>query len=287
MIGAIYGDIVGSVYEFENKKNKDFVLFSERSRFTDDSVMTLAVASALLIFDEMTEESSCSDAPCKNNLNYFKEILIKEMHRLGDKYPYVGYGGRFRVWLKRKLTEPYGSYGNGSAMRVSPVAWYAGSLEEATDFAKASAEVTHNHPEGIKGAVVTAGAAYLARTGVTMDEIKAFVAKYYKIDFTLDEIRPTYQFNETCQETVPEAMQAFFESVSFEDAIRNAISIGGDSDTLAAITGAVAEAYYGVTEKEAQDVTDRLDPALLKILREFEMRFIGEKRNEDSTLRSK
>ena len=287
MIGAIYGDIVGSVYEFENKKNKDFVLFSERSRFTDDSVMTLAVASALLIFDEMTEESSCSDAPCKNNLNYFKEILIKEMHRFGDKYPYVGYGGRFRVWLKRKLTEPYGSYGNGSAMRVSPVAWYAGSLEEATDFAKASAEVTHNHPEGIKGAVVTAGAAYLARTGVTMDEIKAFVAKYYKIDFTLDEIRPTYQFNETCQETVPEAMQAFFESVSFEDAIRNAISIGGDSDTLAAITGAVAEAYYGVTEKEAQDVTDRLDPALLKILREFEMRFIGEKRNEDSTLRSK
>ena len=159
-------------------------------------------------------------------------------------------------------------------MRVSPVVWYTNSLEECLDFAKASAEVTHNHPEGIKGAVCTAGATYLARTRATMDEIKTFVAKYYEINFTLDEIRPTYQFNETCQDTVPQAMQAFFESISFEDAIRNAISIGGDSDTLAAITGAVAEAYYGMTEREVRSVADRLDSTLLNVLNDFRNRFI-------------
>ncbi len=274
MLGAIYGDIVGSVFEFRNTKTKDFELFSSRCKFTDDTVMTLAVANALMIFDEMTRAENCLDAPSKNNLVYFKEILISEMHTLGDKYPKAGYGGHFRFWLREKQTEPYGSYGNGSAMRVSPVAWYANSLEECLDFAKASAEVTHNHPEGIKGAVVTAGATYLARTGAKMDEIKAFATKYYKIDFTLDEISPTYQFNETCQDTVPQAMQAFFESYSFEDAIRNAISIGGDSDTLAAITGAVAEAYYGMTDREEQSVTDRLDSTLLNILNEFRNRFI-------------
>ena len=275
MFGAIYGDIVGSVFEFNNIRTKDFELFSEKSKFTDDTVMTLAVANALVIFDEMTREENCLDAPSKNNLAYFKEILISEMHTTGEKYPRAGYGGRFRFWLKEKQTEPYGSYGNGSAMRVSPVAWYANSLEECLDFAKASAEVTHNHPEGIKGAVVTAGATYLARTGATMDEIKAFVAKYYEINFTLDEIRPTYEFNETCQDTVPQAMQAFFESTSFEDAIRNAISIGGDSDTLAAITGAVAEAYYGMTEREVRNITTILDRSLLKILEDFRKRFVN------------
>ena len=274
MLGAIYGDIVGSVYEFNNIRTKDFELFSEKSKFTDDTVMTVAVANALVIFDEMTREENCLDAPSKNNLAYFKEILISEMHTLGDKYPNAGYGGHFRFWLREKQTEPYGSYGNGSAMRVSPVAWYANSLEECLGFAKASAEITHNHPEGIKGAVVTAGTTYLARTGATMDEIKAFVEKYYKIDFTLDEIRPTYEFNETCQDTVPEAMQAFFESTSFEDAIRNAISIGGDSDTLAAITGSVAEAYYGMTDREEQSVTDRLDSILLNVLNDFQNRFV-------------
>ena len=274
MLGAIYGDIVGSVFEFNNIRTKDFELFSEKSKFTDDTVMTLAVANALVILDEMTREENCLDAPSKNNLAYFKEILISEMHTLGDKYPNAGYGGHFRFWLREKQTEPYGSYGNGSAMRVSPVAWYANSLEETVDFAKASAEVTHNHHEGIKGAVVTAGATYLARTGATMDDIKAFVAKHYKIDFTLDEIRPTYEFNETCQDTVPQAMQAFFESTSFEDAIRNAISIGGDSDTLAAITGAVAASYYGMTDRETQDVTDRLDTMLLKISKNFQNGFV-------------
>ena len=274
MVGAIYGDIVGSVFEFNNIRTKDFELFSEKSKFTDDTVMTLAVANALVIFDEMTRGENCLDAPSKNNLAYFKEILISEMHTLGDKYPNAGYGGHFRFWLREKQTEPYGSYGNGSAMRVSPVAWYANSLEGCLEFAKVSAEVTHNHPEGIKGAVVTVGATYLARTGATMDEIKAFVAKYYKIDFTLDEIRPTYQFNETCQDTVPQAMQAFFESTSFEDAIRNAISIGGDSDTLAAITGAVAEAYYGMSDMEVRSVANRLDSILLNVLNDFRNRFV-------------
>ena len=262
MLGAIYGDIVGSVFEFNNIRTKDFELFSEKSKFTDDSVMTVAVADALLTFGR------------KGEIETFKKVLVRKMHYYGEKYPHAGYGGKFGYWLREKQTEPYGSYGNGSAMRVSPVAWYANSLEECLDFAKASAEVTHNHPEGIKGAVATAGATYLARTGATMDEIKAFVAKYYTIDFTLDEIRPTYNFNETCQDTVPQAMQAFFESTSFEDAIRNAISIGGDSDTLAAITGSVAEAYYGMTEREAQSVTERLDPTLLKILNDFRNRFI-------------
>ena len=285
MLGAIYGDIVGSVYEFNNIRTKNFELFSEKSKFTDDTVMTLAVANTLVKFDEIVkiDDVFMSDKPNKwedpatpwrVHLNLFKTLLISEMHTLGEKYPHAGYGGRFRFWLKEKQTEPYGSYGNGSAMRVSPVAWYANSLEECFDFAKASAEVTHNHPEGIKGAVVTAGATYLARTGATLDEIKAFVAKYYKIDFTLDEIRPTYEFNETCQDTVPQAMQAFFESISFEDAIRNAISIGGDSDTLAAITGAVAEAYYGMSDMEVRSVADRLDSTLLKILNDFRNRFI-------------
>lgn len=281
MLGAIYGDIVGSVFEFNNIKTKKFELFSEKSKFTDDTVMTLAVANALMVFDELKENvpvfvSTENELvfPPKNDISLFKDTLVEEVHKLGAKYPHAGYGGRFRVWLREKQTEPYESYGNGSAMRVSPVAWYANSLEEAIDFAKASAEVTHNHPEGIKGAVVTAGATYLARTGATMDEIKTFVAKYYKIDFTLDEIRPTYEFNETCQDTVPQAMQAFFESTSFEDAIRNAISIGGDSDTLAAITGAVAEAYYGMTEREAKEVTSRLAPTLLNILNDFRNRCI-------------
>ena len=285
MLGAIYGDIVGSVYEFNNTRTKDFELFSEKSKFTDDTVMTLAVANALVKFDEVMKNDNVftsskpnkweiPDVPWRSHSNLFKALLITEMHKLGDKYPGAGYGGHFRIWLREKQTEPYGSYGNGSAMRVSPVAWYANSLEECLDFAKASAEVTHNHSEGIKGAVVTAGATYLARTGATMDEMKAFVAKYYKIGFTLDEIRQTYEFNETCQDTVPQAMQAFFESNSFEDAIRNAISIGGDSDTLAAITGSVAEAYYGMSDREVQDVTERLDPMLLKILEDFQKRFI-------------
>ena len=174
------------------------------------------------------------------------------------------------MWVMLGKTEPYNSYGNGSAMRVSSVGWYAKTLEEAELIAKATAEVTHNHPEGIKGAVATAGAVFLARTGAAMDEIKEYISKYYKIDFTIDEIRPIYKYDVTCQGTVPQAMQAFFESESFEDAIRNAISIGGDSDTLAAITGAVAEAYYGIPENLKETALSYLDDILLEVVEQFE-----------------
>ena len=278
MLGAIFGDIVGSVYEFHNIKTKKFRLFDAHSGPTDDSVMTLAVANALVRLDEVAKRDPASAqkedvATCRRKrLDLFKNLLVEEMHMLGDKYPYAGYGGRFGIWLLTKQTEPYGSYGNGSAMRVSPVAWYAQSLEEAIDFAKASAEVTHNHVEGIKGAIVTAGATYLARSGATMEEIRAFVERYYILDFTLDSIRPIYRFNETCQMTVPQAMQAFFESDSFEDTIRNAISIGGDSDTLAAIAGAVAEAYYGMNDGEVEAVIQRLDETQRMILTDFQKR---------------
>ena len=242
MIGAILGDIVGSIYEFDNIKTKEFELFDKKCTFTDDTVMTVAVAEA---------------------------HLVTTMHEIGGKYPFCGYGGKFELWIFFKKKEPYNSFGNGSAMRVSPVAWYAKTLEQAELIAKATADVSHNHPEGIKGAVVTAGAAFLARTGATMDEIKAYVSKYYTIDFTIDEIRPTYEFNETCQDSVPQAMQCFFESDSFEDAIRNAISIGGDSDTLAAITGAVAQAYYGIDEEMKETALSYLDDRLLDITLAF------------------
>ena len=257
MIGAIFGDIVGSVYEFDNIKTKEFELFTDKCEFTDDTVMTVAVADALMQFEKIAD------------MDAFKETLIKSMHRYGKMYPHAGYGGHFGLWLMTEKTEPYGSYGNGSAMRVSPVAWYAISLEEAIALAKASAEITHNHPEGIKGAVVTAGATYLARAGASMAEIKKFVSGYYDLSFTLDEIRSTYYFNETCQYTVPQAMQAFFESTSFEDAIRNGISIGGDSDTLCAICGAVAEAYYGITEQEKEKALSYLDEPLREVARMF------------------
>lgn len=176
MIGAIIGDIVGSRFEFDNHKSKDFTFFTPQCFFTDDTVMTLAVANAMNKYEIIT------------NLEYFKQSLIKSMHEVGIHYPDSGYGGRFYGWIINKRTEPYNSFGNGSAMRVSPVSWYAKSLEETETLAKATAEVTHNHPEGIKGAVSVAGAIYLARSGKSMAEIKEYVSRFYKIDFTLDEI---------------------------------------------------------------------------------------------------
>jgi len=229
MLGAIIGDIVGSVYEWNNIKTKDFPLFSEKCFFTDDTVMTVAVADALL------------NGGTTDN-------FIDSMKKFGRLYPNSGYGGRFGSWVLSDEREPYNSWGNGSAMRVAPCGWFAKSLDEAETLAEKSAAVTHNHPEGIKGAQATAAAIYLARDGMKKDNIKDYIESKYKYDLsrTLDEIRPVYRFNETCQETVPEAIIAFLESSSFEDAIRNAISLGGDSDTLAAITGSIAEAYYGI-----------------------------------------
>lgn len=264
MIGAILGDIVGSIYEFDNIKTKEFELFDRDCIFTDDSVMTIAVAEALMQYENINE----------NNIEEFKETLVDVMHEIGRKYPDCGYGGHFLVWILRNKREPYNSFGNGSAMRVSSVGWYAKTLQEAELIAKATAEVSHNHPEGIKGAVATAGAVFLARKGAAMDEIREYISKYYTIDFTLDEIRPVYDYDVTCRGTVPQAMQAFFESKNFEDAIRNVISIGGDSDTLAAITGAVAEAYYGIPNDLKGTALSYLDERLLDITERFEEKYL-------------
>ena len=233
MFGAIIGDIVGSAYEFCNIKTKAFPLFSPHCDYTDDSLMTIAVAQGLV-------------HPWAD-INALKQNIVHSMQTMGQAYPDPtgAYGGRFSDWLCASDPQPYGSYGNGSAMRVSPCGLYAATLEEALVLAKTSAEVTHNHPEGIKGAQATAAAIFLARTGSSKEAIRDHIREnYYPLSQTLDEIRPSYGFDESCQGTVPQAIQAFLESTSFEDAIRNAISLGGDSDTLGAITGSIAWSYY-------------------------------------------
>ena len=233
MFGAIIGDIVGSAYEFCNIKTKDFPLFSPACDYTDDSLMTIAVGQAL-------------STPWED-MEALKKNFVQTMQAMGQAYPYPtgSYGGRFSAWLRSRNPQPYGSFGNGSAMRVSPCGLYAATLEEALDLAKASAEVTHNHPEGIKGAQATAAAIFLARTGSGKDSIRDYIREhFYPLEETLEQIRPAYRFDESCQGTVPQAIQAFLESDSFEDAIRNAVSLGGDSDTLGAITGSMAWSYY-------------------------------------------
>ena len=242
MLGAILGDMVGSPFEFDhnNYKHKDFPLLSERSHFTDDTVMTLAVARGLI--------SGQGDAQ-----KTFAEVRY-EMRRLGNVYPDAGYGGMFRRWLRAEHPQPYGSFGNGSAM------WLFDMLDKTLEMAKVTAEVTHNHPEGIKGAQATAAAIFLARTGHSKPEIRQYVEQTFGYDLsrTCDEIRPGYRHVETCQQTVPEAIVAFLESTGFEDALRNAVSLGGDSDTLACITGGIAEAFYGMSSELQQETLKRL-----------------------------
>lgn len=258
--GAIFGDIAGSVYEFDNIKTKDFDLFDEFSFFTDDSVMTIAVAAAL--------------AECRGNYDDLSKTAIKHMQKLGRKYPDAGYGGNFRLWLKDSNPLPYNSYGNGAAMRISPVAYFADSLDKVKELSYKITAVSHNHPEGIKGAEATAAAIFLALQGKSKEEIKEYITQnYYPLDFTLDEIRDEYEFEPSCQETVPQALEAFFESTDFADAVRNAVSIGGDSDTLAAITGSVAEAYYGVPEDIKEFVRSKLDDNLRNNLLELENKY--------------
>ena len=267
MIGAIIGDVVGSVYEYNNVKTKDFDMFTNKHRFTDDTVITVAVAAAILEFDarEKINDSTVEE---------FKRILVEKMVFYGKKHILSNFGNRFFRWLVKNERRPYQSFGNGSAMRVSPVAWYATTLEETLWLAEKSAEVTHDHPEGVKGAVATAGAIFLARTGSSMATIREFVEKYYTIDFTLDDIRPTYKYDTTCQGCIPQAMQAFFESNSFEDAIRCIISIGGDSDTIGAITGSVAEAYYGVDKDMKEQALSYLTEDLLDVVTRFEEKYL-------------
>ena len=264
MYGAILGDIIGSPYEFDRgSKSKDFPLFSKHSTFTDDSVMTLAVADALL------------DAQPDADLEWIRNRLIRGMQRFGEAYPHAGYGGMFRHWLRAKDPQPYGSYGNGSAMRVSSVGWLYNDLDTVRRMARLSAEVTHNHPEGIKGAEATASAVFLARTDSTKAEIKAYIEEnfHYDLSRTCDEIRPDYHHVESCQETVPEAITAFLEGESFEDVIRTAVSLGGDCDTLTCIAGSMAEAFYGVPEELKAECWKRLSEDLLEVLQRFDTVF--------------
>ena len=255
MYGAILGDIIGSPYEFDmGKKSKDFPLFSEDSTFTDDTVMTIAIAGALLT------------TPREKKIIQMR--LIHGMQRYGRLFPYAGYGSMFRQWLASDNPEPYGSYGNGSAMRVSAVAWRYNSLQTVRRVARWTAEITHNHPEGIKGAEATASAIFLARTGRTKAEIKSYIEENFGYDLsrTCDEIRPGYYHKESCQETVPEAITAFLEGESFEDVIRTAVSLGGDCDTLTCIAGSIAEGFYGVPEELKQECLNRLPDCLREVL---------------------
>jgi ADP-ribosylglycohydrolase len=237
MYGAIIGDIVGSRFEFQGIKTKNFAFVTESCSITDDTGMTVAVANAIL---RSLEEKKP-----------FKRLLVKEMQRIGRSYPNLGYGGMFHSWIFSDNPEPYYSYGNGSAMRVSPCGLIAVTLEEAVSLARASAEVTHNHPEGIRGAEATAAAVFLAKSGYDKESIAGYIRDhYYPLSKTLDQIRPTYGFDVTCQGSVPQAITAFLESTDYEDAIRNAVSLGGDSDTLGAITGGIAWAFYRVNCQE-------------------------------------
>jgi type I restriction enzyme M protein len=261
MLGAIIGDTAGSRFEFNNIHNKDFELFTEDCRVTDDSIMTLAVAKAILA--------------CNGDWEQLGENAVKYMREIGRKYPHCGFGGMFRKWMFGDKPAPYNSYGNGAAMRVSPCGFAARTEDDAVLLSRKVTEVTHNHPEGLKGAETVSVAIFLAKNGTLKNEIKERIEKdYYPLNFTLDSIRDNYHFNETCQGTVPQAIMAFLESVSFEDAIRNAVSIGGDSDTLAAIAGSVAEAYYDIPFDLKCRVQSYLDRDLLEIYREWE-KFIG------------
>lgn len=261
MIGAIIGDTVGSRFEWHNIKTKSFDFFHRKCHPTDDSIMTLAIAKAVLDY--------------KAGKGELADLAVKYMQELGNRYPYAGYGGRFNGWLHSSNPKPYNSYGNGSAMRVSPCGFAAETIDEAVYMANEVTKVTHNHPEGMKGAEATAVAIFMAMHSCIMPEIKEVLDTYYPVNFKLDDIRDEYDFDVSCQGTMPVALAAFYESTSFEDAIRNAISIGGDSDTIAAITGAIAEAYYGVPKTIRETGISYLYPDELEILNAFEGKYPG------------
>lgn len=261
MLGAVLGDIVGSRFEWNNIKSTNFDLLTPECRITDDSVMTLAVAKAVyrVKSGQAARESLGDEA-------------AHWMRAFGNRWAKGSYGGRFAQWLKSGEPHPYGSFGNGSAMRVSACAWAGDSLEDALDMARRVTEVTHDHPEGIKGAEAVAEAIWMARAGESESVIrKTLEQKYYALNFTLDAIRPAYRFDVSCQGSVPQALCAFLESSDYESAIRNAISLGGDSDTLAAMAGSVAEAAYGIPEYLREEALIRLPQELQTVVREFEL----------------
>ncbi len=254
MKGAIIGDIVGSIYEHHNIKTKSFPLFRSRSSFTDDTVMTCAVAKAFL---DAAEE----DVP-------IVDLMTRSMQELGRKYPHRGYGGRFKHWIYAEEPEPYNSLGNGAPMRSSPAGFLGRTVEAAYELGELTALPTHDHPEGLKAAGTVAALVWLARHGADRETLRSYAAERYDIP-QLDVIRPTYRFDVTCMGTMPAALAAFFDSEDFEDAIRNAVSVGGDSDTIAAITGSIAEAYYGVPEELWQEARSRLTAELAEIVDRF------------------
>lgn len=261
MYGAILGDIIGSPYEFDKGgKTKDFPLFCGLSRFTDDTVMSIAVADALLYVGEDISEEKIRSA------------VVSSMQHWGHKYPHAGYGGRFRQWLKEEKPMPYGSFGNGSAMRVSSVGWLYKDIDNTRYIAQLTAEVTHNHYEGIKGAESVASAIFLARTGESKDTIKKYIKSEfgYNMSRTLEDIRPDYHMEVSCQGSVPEAIIAFLESVDYEDAVRNAVSIGGDTDTIACIAGSIAEAYYGLSPQMENECLKRLPDKMKEVVFRFD-----------------
>ena len=275
MYGAILGDMIGSPYEFDsnNIKTKDFELFSERSEYTDDSVMTIAVAEGLMNCGTDADEET------------MKKAIVAAMKKYGGRYPFAGYGAKFSMWLHEEEPKPYNSYGNGSAMRVSPAAWLCqDDLRQMLRVSAVTAEVSHNHPEGIKGAQAAASVIFMAIHGVSKEEIKETVAKTFGYDLnrTCDMIRPDYHHVESCQQTVPEAIIAFLEGDSFEDVIRNAVSLGGDSDTLACIAGSMAEAFYGVPENLKQEARDRLPDDLRSVLDRFDKKLEEDRKARES-----
>ena len=257
MIGAIIGDIIGSAYEFEGLKIKDFPLFNVLDRFTDDTVMTCAIAQSLL--------------DCNGDYTNLSGITIINMHEIGKHYyTTAGYGGMFIEWLLKGDTKPYNSFGNGSAMRIGAVPYFANSLEEVKELTKKVTEITHNHPEGLKGAEATAVAEWMALNGNTKEEIKKYIEEnYYLLNYDEDDLFENYKFEGSCQETVPQCIFAFLISSSYEDAIRKVVSWGGDTDTMGAITGAIAGAFYGVPQNILEKGLEYLDPRMFSILSKF------------------
>lgn len=260
MYGAILGDMIGAPYEFDRgNKTKDFPLFTDESQFTDDTVMSLAVALALISVPTDADEATV------------KSLLIDTMVMLGKRYPSAGYGSAFSMWLRQSNPQPYDSYGNGSAMRVSAVPYLYDSLERVLEVSAWTAQISHNHPEGVRGAQAVAGSIWMARQGASKKEIKHFVESYcgYDLSRTCDDIRPTYYHDESCQRTVPEAITAYLEGTSFEDVIRTAVSLGGDCDTLTCIAGSIAEATYPIPQEMKKECIARLTPDLLDILYKY------------------
>ena len=261
MLGAVIGDIIGSRFEFSGKKQKNFTLFGEYSRFTDDTVMTCAIAKALL--------------DCRGDYEELSAKAVECMQELGRKYPDRGYGGMFSHWLDESYPQPYHSYGNGSAMRVSPVAYVAQTIEAVKDLSRKVTVVSHDHPEGVKGAESVAVAVWLALHGKSKKEIKKYIEEnYYHIKDSYDDLPFTFLVDATCQETVPPSLYSFFATDSFEDAIRTAVAFGGDADTMAAITGSIAGAYYGIPKDIENKTASYLDEFLLNILDGFRRQFM-------------